>query len=90
MDILLQLTNSNGRVVYQAVAVEDGGINIQHESGFGVAYRYTDLFLGCECCLMNNQSSKVTGKVADQFIEYCLVSNWLPDKIINRIKGDKQ
>lgn len=90
MTILLQLTNSKGRIAYQAVAMEDGSINIQHESGFGVAYHYTDLFLGCECCLMNNQSSKVTGKVVDQFIDYCLESNYLPEKVLNRIKGDKQ
>jgi hypothetical protein len=89
MEILLQLTNSKGRVVYTATQ-KDTHISICHECGGGTAFHYTDLFLGCECTLMDNQSSKVTGKVANQFIDYCLESNYLPEKVLNRIKGGKQ
>lgn len=87
MEILLQLTNSVGRIVYQATLVQGDSIHIQHESGFGTAYKFTDLFLGCECTLMDNPSSKVSGKYAEQFIDYCLVSNYLPGKVLDRLKG---
>ena len=83
-NILLQLTNSKNRTVYTAIQ-QDNFINIKHECGGGYAYKYTDLFLGAECTLMDNQSSKVTGTYANEFIAYCKASGYLPVNILNKL-----
>lgn len=84
-NVLLQLTNSKGRIVYTAIQKERF-IDVKHECGGGYCYKFTDLFLGCECSLMDNQSSKIGGKYSKEFIDYCIVSGYLPTRVIERIK----
>jgi|GEM_PF-6172578 len=80
--MILQLINSKNRIVYTAKKSEDNTyINIEHESGGGIAYKPEDLYLTAACCLNDNPSCKITGTYANQFKEYCKGLTWLQIKI---------
>jgi len=79
--MILQLINSKGRIVYTAKKSElDNSIDINHESGGGVAYKPEDLYLTAACCLNDNPSCKITGSHTNQFKEYCKGLTWLQVK----------
>lgn len=81
--MILQLTNSRSRIVFKAERITDNNgdyINIEHESGSGIAYNPIDCFLTASCCLADNTSCKISGEYANQFKEYCKGLTWLTVK----------
>jgi hypothetical protein len=74
--MILKLTNSKGRICFQAT--RDGqGIDIKHESGGGWANKPEDVFLSAACTWNDNPSCKVEGEYKDQFLQYCIALEWL-------------
>ena len=73
--IILQLTNSKGRIVFLAM---DSylGIKTNHELGGGYCNHPEECYLSAACCWADNPSCKITGTRAEDFKAYCLNTAW--------------
>jgi hypothetical protein len=71
MNAALTLTNSKGRVVFEAFKQDNGLYDTQHESGAGCNMNDLSVFLSASCSWCDNPSCKATGELSAAFIEYC-------------------
>jgi hypothetical protein len=71
MNEALTLTNSKGRVVFQAFKQDNGLLETKHEGGSGYNMDIRDVFLSGSCSWCDNPSCKVTGELSELFTLYC-------------------
>jgi hypothetical protein len=71
MNAALTLTNSKGRVVFEAFKQDNGLYKIKHEIGGGWNQDEQGVFSSASCSWCDNPSCKATGELSAAFIDYC-------------------
>lgn len=74
---LLTLTNNKRRVIFHA-EYDEYGYRMDYENGHGSGPygQETNMYLSAACAWADAPSCKVTGSLAEPFMDYCRGQSW--------------